>query len=215
MRHDNTAIGYFWRSLRQHRSDVYVGNTVKTVSPYALLEDRIGQGESLFYFRRRAVKGRIETRDLRQIRVEGHRHLDRREIVRLMQGCERHQRLQFGQQFFRYACRPRVTQPAVHDTMAERCETTVAEPLPGPPPDRREHLARRGRRCRTQIWWCDRLAVRAGSAGCRMCPDSIHLPGEHPPLALVEAEFQGRRPGIDYANQRLRSCRVHPNKLLS
>ena len=90
MRHDNAAIGDFGRVLRQYRGYVFVGQAVKTVTPYAFLVKRVGQCEGLLDLRRSAVKSGIEARYLRQVGIEGHRHLDRREIVRLVKGRERH-----------------------------------------------------------------------------------------------------------------------------
>ena len=97
MRHDNAAIGDFGRVLRQYRGDVLVGKAMKAVAPNALLIIRVGQREGLLDLRRSAVKGGIEVRYLRQFGLERHRHLDRREIVRLVQWRERHQRLQLSQ----------------------------------------------------------------------------------------------------------------------
>ena len=70
---------------------------MKAVAPNALLIIRVGQREGLLDLRRSAVKGGIEARYLRQFGIERHRHLDRREIVRLVQWRERHQRLQLSQ----------------------------------------------------------------------------------------------------------------------
>jgi hypothetical protein len=73
MRDDNAAIGDFGRPLRQYRSNVFVGETVKAVAPDAFLIERIGQGEGLLDLRRGAVKGGIEACHLRQFGIEAHR----------------------------------------------------------------------------------------------------------------------------------------------
>jgi hypothetical protein len=92
MRHDNAAIGDFGRVLRQYRCDVFVRQAVEAVASYAFLVKRVGERKGLLDVWRSAVKSSVEARHLRQAGVEGHRHLDRREIVRLVQWCERHQR---------------------------------------------------------------------------------------------------------------------------
>jgi len=74
---------------------------VKAVAPDAFLKQRIRQGKGLLDVGRGAVKGGVEAGHLGQFRIEGHRHFDRREIMRLVQRRERHQRLQLGQQFRR------------------------------------------------------------------------------------------------------------------
>jgi hypothetical protein len=80
--------------LRQDRSDEFVGKTVKAVAPNALLKKRVGHGESLLDPGCGAVKGGVEARHLGQFGIELQRHLDRREVVRLV---HRHQRFQLGQ----------------------------------------------------------------------------------------------------------------------
>src|SRR4029077_9166173 len=96
MRYDNAAIGDFGRALRQYRGDVFVGKTMKAVTPDTFLIERIGQSEGLLDLRRSAVKGGIEACHLRQFGIEAHRHLDGGEVVRLVQWCQRHQRPQFA-----------------------------------------------------------------------------------------------------------------------
>ena len=118
MRHDDATLGNFRRPLGQYRRDVFVGQAVKTIAPYALLKKRIGQSKCLIDLRRGAVKCGIEARHLRQFRIECYRHLDRREIVRLVQGRQRHQCLQLGQQIRCDPGRSRVTQAAVYVTVS-------------------------------------------------------------------------------------------------
>src|SRR6266404_1644181 len=98
-----------------------------------------------------------------------------------------------------------MTQAAMDDTVTERGEPPVAEPISGPPQYRREHLARHNRQSRAQIRRCDDFAIGPGGARRRMYADPVHLPGENPPLSLVDAEFEGGGTGIDHADQRL--CR--------
>jgi hypothetical protein len=99
---------------------------MKAVAPDTFLIERIGQSEGLLDLRRSAVKGSIEACHLRQFGIEAHRHLDGREVVRLVQWCQRHQRLQLGDQFGSDAGRSRVMEAAMDDAMAERREPPVA-----------------------------------------------------------------------------------------
>src|SRR5262245_66320336 len=61
MRHDYAAVGDFGSSLRQYRSDVFVGKTVKAVEPYALSIERVRQCERPLGLRSVAAKGGIAT----------------------------------------------------------------------------------------------------------------------------------------------------------
>jgi hypothetical protein len=70
---------------------------MKTVAPDTLLIERIGQGEGLLDLRRAAVKGGIEACHLWQFGIEARRHLDWREVVRLVQWRQWHQRLQLAE----------------------------------------------------------------------------------------------------------------------
>ena len=62
---------------------------MKAVAPNAFLLERVGEREGLLDLRRGAVKSGIEACHLRQSRIEAHRHLDGREVVRLMQWSQR------------------------------------------------------------------------------------------------------------------------------
>src|SRR5215472_15998357 len=190
MRDDDATIRDFRRALRQYRGNVFVREAVKAIAPYALLVERVRQREGLLDLRRGPVEGGVKASDLRQFGIEGHRHLDRREIVRLVQWRERYKRLQFGQQFGGYAGRPRVTQAAVDDAVAERVEPPVSQPLPDPRQYRRKHLARHRRRFRPQVRGRDGFAIGTGGARLGPSPDPVDLTRENPALALIKAEFE-------------------------
>jgi hypothetical protein len=97
------------------------------------------------------VKSGIEACHLRQFGIEAHRHLDRREIVRLVQWRERHERFQLGQQFRRDAAGPGVVQTAMDDAVAECVKPPVAKLFSGPRQYRRKHLTRHCRRFRPEV----------------------------------------------------------------
>jgi hypothetical protein len=203
MRHDYPAIGDFGRTLRQYRGDVFVGKAMKAVAAYPLLIQRVRQWECLLDLGCSAVKCGIETRYLRQFGIEAQCHLDGSKIMRLMQRRERHQRLEFGQQLSGHARRSRMMQAAMDDTVAERRERPVTELLSGPRQYRWEDLARYGGRLCPEIRRRELLTTGARGDRRRMCTYPFDLPCENPAFALVEAEFDRRRTGIDYPDQRL------------
>jgi hypothetical protein len=180
---------------------------MKPVAPYAFLEERVRQRKGLIDLRCRSVDSGIETRDLRQFGIEAHCQLDRREIVRLVQGCERHQSLELGQQFHSDPGRPGVAQPAVDHAVADRRKSPAAQSVSCPRQYGRQYLARHGRRLRPQIRGRDPFAVGPASARRRTGADPIDLPAEDPPLALVKTEFEGRGAGVDHTDQGLGSWR--------
>ena len=163
---------------------------MEAVAPYALPRKRIGQCKGLLDFGCRAVKRGVEACHLRQVGIEFQRHLDRREIVRLVQGGQRHQGVEFGQEFRRDQHRLGMAQPAMDDAVAERRQPPAAELLPRPREQCREQFARRRRRLTAELWRFDFRAVRALGARLGMHPDPIDLSGKKPFVALVNAELQ-------------------------
>jgi hypothetical protein len=147
---------------------------VEAISTYALVEECVGQCEGLCHLRNGPVKGGIKTGDLRQIRVDGHSHSDGRDIVRFVQGRQRHQRLEFGQEFPSDARRTGVPEPAMHDAMAERGEVSVAQPVPNPGQNRGQNLARYARRCASQSGgaMASPSTPTAVAAGCDPMPST-------------------------------------------
>jgi hypothetical protein len=136
------------------------------------------------------VKGGIKTGDLRQIRVDGHSHSDGRDIVRFVQGRQRHQRLELGQEFLSDARRTGVAEPAMHDAMAERGEVSVTQPVPDPGQNRGQNLAWYARRRASQFGRRDGLTIDADGSGRRMRSDAIDHAPDDAPIALVDTEFQ-------------------------
>src|SRR5271169_606352 len=94
-------------------------------------------------------------------------------------------------------------QAAVDDAVAEASQPAAAELLLCPGDQSRQQLAWRRRLLRAYLWRCDRLAVGPGGTCSGVRPDPVHLSREKPLFALVKAELQRRRTGVDYADQRL------------
>ena len=150
---------------------------MKAVAPDTFLIEGIGQGERLLDFRRGTVKGSIEACYLRQFGIEVHRHLDGREVVRLVDGASgtsaSSSAINSG-----VTCEPRVMEAAMHDPMAERRELPVAKPLSGPRQYRRKNLAGHARRFLTQIRRWEVFAIGPDGARRRTRSDAIDLPSE-------------------------------------
>ena len=90
MRHHHLAARQIGGDLGQTRGDEVIGQAVKTVAANAFLRQVAGQGESLLLPGLPNVEGCVETGDLRQ---RGHQladQPDRRQVVGLMQGRQRH-----------------------------------------------------------------------------------------------------------------------------
>ena len=75
------------------------------------------------------VERGVKAGHLRQVRIEGHRHLDGREIVRLVQRGQRHQLFECGHDARIDADRRREFSAAVDDAMAEREHGTAGQEL--------------------------------------------------------------------------------------
>jgi hypothetical protein len=76
MGYDYAAIGDFRRLLRQYRGDVFVGQAMKTVAPYAFLVKRVRQRKSLIDLWCGPVESGVEARHLRQTGIKIHCHFD-------------------------------------------------------------------------------------------------------------------------------------------
>jgi hypothetical protein len=100
---------------------------VKPVSPHAFVGKPPRQCEGLRGGGLCMVKGRIEAGNLRKRRRHLRHSLDGRNVVRLVQRRQRHQRFQLRQ----YCCidhaRGRQVCPSMHDPMANRTDAVTAE----------------------------------------------------------------------------------------
>src|SRR3984893_8707778 len=99
--------------------------------------------------------------------------------------------------------------PAMHHAMAECREPPPTEPLSRPRHYCGQSLARRRGGRGAEIRGCYRLAVRPGRARRRTRPETVYLAGKKPLCALVEAEFERRRAGVDHADQWFVRRRCH------
>ena len=117
MRDDNFAVRAGAEVGRKDRGDVFVGQAVKAVALHALPGQRAGQREGRGNVRLAGMKRGIEADDLRDVGVEFPKRADRFQIVRLMQRCERNQKLEIAQHGRRDANRLRIMLAAVHDAM--------------------------------------------------------------------------------------------------
>ena len=92
---------------------------MKAVALNAGATDLAREGNQLGDGRLAAVEARVEAGHLRHTRKPfGHR-VNRREVVRLMEGSERHQRSQLLQNLRRHDRWTGKLRPAMHDTVAD------------------------------------------------------------------------------------------------
>src|SRR5580704_19342711 len=106
MRHHHAPIRDFRRALRQHRSNILIGETVESVTTNPLVVQLSCERECLGYLGQAAMKGRVETGYLQQLGIKCARSSDRGEIMRLVQWRQRDQGLQLDQQFLSYTFWP-------------------------------------------------------------------------------------------------------------
>ena len=84
MQHQNPAIGTLPKVGGQLRSDEFVGKPVKPIAQHPRICERAGQGKDLPDPRRGAVKGGVETRDLRDAGPGPLQGVDSGKVMRLM-----------------------------------------------------------------------------------------------------------------------------------
>ena len=100
--------------LRKHAGDVFIGKAVKTITPYAFVMERAGQGETPGHIRLAGMERRVEAGDLRQVWMQLRQRPNGCQIVRLMQRRQRHQRLQPRHHGFVYTRRHGEFQTAMY-----------------------------------------------------------------------------------------------------
>ena len=89
MRNDDAPARDSRRDLGQALSDVLIGEAVEAVAAHALGVELLRQRVMIGNRRVTAVKGGVETRNLRQVGRAREQRPDRRQIVGLMQRSER------------------------------------------------------------------------------------------------------------------------------
>ena len=88
MSDDDPARRHSWGHLAQTPGDVFVGQTVETVSPDTLGVEALRNGKVVRNRTVAVMKGGIEAGNLKQFRPTHQQRPNRCEVVRLMQGCE-------------------------------------------------------------------------------------------------------------------------------
>ena len=128
------------RHLGQARGDVLVGQAVEAVAAHARAVELLRDGVAVGELGVAAVEGGVEAGDLRQPGPAGADRADRRQVVRLVERGERHQRLELLQERVVDQHRGGVVRAAVHDPVADRdrrgaqvLEQPAAEHLLRPP----------------------------------------------------------------------------------
>ena len=128
MRDDDAPLGHFRRNFSQPARDIFIGDAVKAVTPDSLLGIFSRDGESLRDRRLAAMEGRVETGDLRQLRMGGPYRPNDREIMRLMQRRERNEGGEPLDDVVRKQQRRGIFAPAMHDAMADGGDVAPLQP---------------------------------------------------------------------------------------
>jgi hypothetical protein len=102
----------------QDGRDMLIGQAMIAVAIHAALGNFARKGEQLRQTRLVPMEGRIKTGNLRQVGLMRLDDTDQREIVRLVQWCERNEAVQVGEDGGRDQGRTLVSCAAVNDTMA-------------------------------------------------------------------------------------------------
>ncbi len=201
MRDDHPPMGDVGRDLGQALRDVFVRQSMKAVAPHPLFVQAPGNRKMIGKRVMAAMEGGIEASDLRQLGSLRQQRADRRQVVGLVQRCERDVTIETGEDFAVDQHRTRVFGTAVYDAMADGDEIDLlrlAQPRPGSLQRRREiaHLVRR-------VGAVDqRFCVGAFGAQPRPRADPVHLALDQaleiaasPDLEDLELEARGA--GID------------------
>src|SRR4051812_34923100 len=93
MRDDHPALPNARNDLRQPAGDILIGKTVETVAANAFVIEALRYRVAICRCAVATMERRIEAGDLRQVREARADGADRRQIVRLVQGRERHEAL--------------------------------------------------------------------------------------------------------------------------
>ena len=129
-----------WGDLAQAPGDVFVGQTVETVSPDTLGVEALRNGKVVGNRTVAVMKGGIEAGNLKQFRSAHQQRPDRCEVVRLMQRCEGNVLLETRDHALVDDHWPVIFRPAMDDPVANRDEVEAL----GLPEPSRHHGNRRG-----------------------------------------------------------------------
>ena len=202
VRDDHAALCDLGRHPGQDRRDVFVRQAVKPVALDARAADLERQRNQIGDGLVPAMKTRVEAGDLRHAGQPRGDRIDGREVVRLMQGRERHELAQVVEHLRRDQDGRGIRGASVHDAVSDAEQASAARsgreartPAFRAPPSRRAPRRRAARR-------------RASAPGAvlgresRRGPDALDLAARLQPPAVgvraaVDAELQARRTGIE------------------
>src|SRR4030095_16503870 len=112
---------------RKHGGDVFVRQAVKAVALYAGIVELHRQRESLGDVRSRAVKGRVEASDLRELWRTFEQSGHRRQVVGLMEGRQRDEALESLDCLWLDSHRHRELQAPVNDSVPHTSQPATCE----------------------------------------------------------------------------------------
>jgi hypothetical protein len=173
---------------------------VETIPLHAGAADLCGQRNQLGHGWLTAMEARVEAGHLWHAGKALEHRLDRGQVMRLMQRGQGNQLAQLLQDLRRDERGPRVSGPAMHDSMAdaEQARSAVVRSEPGG--QRRESAPPVAR---ARLRPIDEAIARAVLGGeSRRCPNAFNLPpGRQTPGAglrsMVDAELHAGRAGVE------------------
>ncbi len=117
------------RDFGQPLGNVFVGQAMEAVSPHAVLVEGPWQGVAIRMRGVATMEGRVETGDLRNIRIDVHGEADRREVVRLVQRRKFLEGRKLVEDVVVDQDRFRIVRTAVDDAVADGAERETLERL--------------------------------------------------------------------------------------
>ena len=202
MRNDNPRIRERRRQFAETCYKKLVGQAMKPVAPNAGLKVSARQGERLSERRLVAMKGRIKTSNLRNLRSDIHDCADGGEIVRLVKRRQWRERPKIVQNIGCYAHGAVIPQTAMNDPVTE-CGDRLSSQQSGADG---EDLAHGGVMIKTFGWgsaFLDGLSFVVGDLQARRNADPADLTAEETLLlahGVVECELDAGRAGIDHCD---------------
>src|SRR5215208_5250629 len=188
---------------RENGRDVGVREAMKAVAPHARFGHRARKREQLRESWLVAVKRGVEARDLRQVWKPLSEDSDRRQVVGLMKGRQRHELLEFSQHSLVDQHGRRERNTAVDDSVANRLKAIVTPVLTDPASQMSEGLLMSEWLCFAPTHFAGDLASLAsdhemGRAAEPLEQTPIDAPRLIDPASFEELKLDARRPGVEH-----------------
>ncbi len=169
---DDAAVGALAQMISEHTRDVFVRQPVEAVALDAGLAQRVGQSVGLRDGGLRRMEGGVEARDLAQPGLELGERPDRGQVVRLVQGSQRVERLELAENVGRENDGRRVANAAMHNPVTGGGDLRSGRPSLDPVEDRAERVVMIRAR---QSFGPELLAVRPAGGEARARAQTVDL----------------------------------------